>query len=407
MLTYPGSYFNDPTTAPAIGKGQDNWTATLDPSPSNDTTQGYAAGSRWMNLTASRLWICMSNATGAAVWELAQQNPLNFRNLLDGGDFTVNPWQRNIAGIRTSSGVLSGITNSVTYFPDRWFGVGGASSSITLSRIADTTLAGTQAHAKVQRASANTDLTAINFGQVIESADSYRLQGQQVTLSFYAKAGANFSAANSALAVTLYSGTGSNDTAANMVGGSWAGSATPISGTATLTTSWQRFQFTGSVAAAATQLGALFSFTPVGTAGTDDSFSIDLIQLEIGATASPPERRDVQVELEICQRYAWAIAEPASGVVVGMGACPTTTTASIYMATPVQMLKAPTLTVGAGSFNFRPANAAASGTAAAGSTHTPNAITISGSSLTATTAGFATPLLGGGGSGYILASADF
>jgi hypothetical protein len=31
------------------------------------------------------------------------------------------------------------------------------------------------------------------------------------------------------------------------------------------------------------------------------------------------EHRDVQVELEICQRYVWLVNEPASGVVCGAG----------------------------------------------------------------------------------------
>ncbi len=346
-------------------------------------------------------------ASGATLAPFQSQDPVNFRNILDGGDFTVNPWQRNVPGLQSSAGVLSGVTNTLTYFADRWFGVGGASSSITMSQVQDSTLAGTSQHLKFQRANANANTAVLNLGQAIETLDAYRCQGQPVTLSFYAKAGANFSPANGTIGVQVFAGTGTNQSAANMVAGTWTGQSNVVNATAALTTAWQRFQFTGTVPAGATQLGVLFTMTPVGTAGSDDSFTIDLVQLEVGPSATVPERRDVQVELEICQRYAWVIAEPASGVVVGMGACPTTTTASIYMATPVQMLKAPTLTVSAGTFNVRPANAAASGTAAAGGTHTPNAITVSVSAVTATTAGFATPLLGGGGTGYIVASADF
>lgn len=338
---------------------------------------------------------------------IAYPGPVNFRNLVDGGDFSINPWQRNIPGLAAAGTLSADIANTVTYFADRWFAVGGASSAIKLSNIADATLPGTSNHLKFQRKNANADVTAINLGHVIETADCFRAAGNTVTLSFWAKAGANFSAAGGNIGVKLFAGTGTNDTAANMVAGSWAGSATPIAATQAVTAGWTRYSFTGVVPQAATQLGVMISFTPVGTAGADDSVQFDLIQLEIGSNASPVERRDVQVELEICQRYCWALAEPASGVVVGMGTCPTTTTATIYMATPVQMVKAPTLSVTTGSFNFRPANAAASGTAAAGATHTPNAITIAGSALTATTAGFGTPLLGGGGAGFIVASADF
>jgi hypothetical protein len=45
-----------------------NLTATTDPGVSNDSTQGYAVGSTWLNTTLSRQWTCTSAAVGAAVW---------------------------------------------------------------------------------------------------------------------------------------------------------------------------------------------------------------------------------------------------------------------------------------------------------------------------------------------------
>lgn len=47
-----------------------NLSATTDPTTANDRTQGYEAGSQWLNVTGGRAWICMSNAAGAAVWAL-------------------------------------------------------------------------------------------------------------------------------------------------------------------------------------------------------------------------------------------------------------------------------------------------------------------------------------------------
>jgi hypothetical protein len=129
------------------------------------------------------------------------------------------------------------------------------------------------------------------------------------------------------------------------------------------------------------------------------------VQFEIGSTASPFERLDAQVVLELCQRYSWAIPEPAAGVVIGAGANTGAAAQLIYIATPVQMLKAPTVTVAAGSFKTMQAGVAAATTISPGATHTPNAISINGNS--AGTAGQATLLQGGGGSGWIIASADF
>lgn len=45
-----------------------NNTTTTDPGVSNDTTQGYAAGSRWYNSSTGANWICRDASTGAAVW---------------------------------------------------------------------------------------------------------------------------------------------------------------------------------------------------------------------------------------------------------------------------------------------------------------------------------------------------
>lgn len=48
--------------------GRSNWTATTDPGLSNDNTQDYATGSRWLNTTTGVEWLAISVGTGAAVW---------------------------------------------------------------------------------------------------------------------------------------------------------------------------------------------------------------------------------------------------------------------------------------------------------------------------------------------------
>src|SRR5882762_5613170 len=47
------------------------------------------------------------------------------RNIIDGGDFTTNPWQRGTN--------FTAIAGALTYTADRFFAVGGASSSISRS----------------------------------------------------------------------------------------------------------------------------------------------------------------------------------------------------------------------------------------------------------------------------------
>jgi len=329
----------------------------------------------------------------------------NFRNIFDGPDFSVNPFQRNIPGLASAGVITTAISNTPTYFADRWFGVGGASSAILFSLLADTSIPGFSQSLKLSRQAANTNTAAINIGQVIETLDAVKLQGQTVTLSFWAKTGVNYSGGS--LGVQLISGTGTNQTAAQMVAASWTGQTSVINTTQALTGSMVRYQFTAAVPAACTQIGALFSFTPSGTAGADDSISFQGFQLEIGAQAGPFEHRDVQVELEICQRYAWLIAEPAANVIVGIGGAVAAANAQVfYLAAPVQFVKAPTVSVNAGAWKVSAAAAAAAATGlAAGATHTVNAISIT--SAVTETVGLAASLQGGGGTGWILASADF
>src|SRR5438045_260125 len=81
--------------------------------------------------------------------------------------------------------------NTLTYGPDRFAFRGGASSAINWSINADAAVAGFSKSLKFQRKSANADTAALNMVQVVETADSIRMQGQVVTLSFWAKKGAN------------------------------------------------------------------------------------------------------------------------------------------------------------------------------------------------------------------------
>src|SRR5262249_15995239 len=220
----------------------------------------------------------------------------------------------------------------------------------------------------------NANTAVINLGQVVETLDSVRTQGQIIALSFWAQAGANWSPANGALNVLLASGAGTNQSAASLVAGTWTGysslaltpqqniSPNSSPNTAVLTagvniaqqiaTSWQRYAFTATVPANCTQLGVLFNAAPVGTAGAADFVQLMGVQLESGAQATPFEHRDIELELAIAQRYFFNIPEPASGVIVGAGMVAGAASEIIFIPLPVQMRAAPTVTVSAGSFKF-------------------------------------------------------
>lgn len=187
------------------------------------------------------------------------------------------------------------------YTLDRWQVKSGAGGSADVQQQSSIGNAGFQNSIRVQRTAANTAVTLIQLAQSLETADSYPMQGQALAFSFYARCGGTYSPASTALAFAVNSGTGSNE---NVLSG-YTGSVTEISGTATLSTSWQRFTGVTSTTAAAalTEIGVVFSMTPVGTAGASDWFEITGVQLEIAPAASAFRPVQFGNELARCQRY--------------------------------------------------------------------------------------------------------
>ena len=78
-----------------LGNVQDlkvNLTATADPTASNDTNQGYAIGSRWVNATENNEFVCVDASAGAAVWRQTTfaGSSLNLINFGAVGDATTD-----------------------------------------------------------------------------------------------------------------------------------------------------------------------------------------------------------------------------------------------------------------------------------------------------------------------------
>jgi hypothetical protein len=220
---------------------------------------------------------------------------LGFRNLLINGDFSI--WQRgtSVAGSGTA------------FLADRWQAYRGTTGSTFSRQVTNdtTNLPFIQYCLRAQRDSGNTSTTPYSTGQNFESVNSIPLAGKTVVLSFYARAGANYSAASGALEVNLATGTGTDQ---NIYTG-LTGRANPILQNATLTTTWQRFTYSATLATTATQVAMSFAATPVGTAGAADYFEVTGVQLEVANTASPyaPNGATYQAELAACQRYLPAI----------------------------------------------------------------------------------------------------
>ena len=209
---------------------------------------------------------------------------------------------------------------------------------MTAQRITSTSLDGFQYAVRLQRTAADTSVTEMYIGQSFESANSIPFAGKAVVVSFWARAGANYSPTSNALAVRLYTGTGTDQ---GGLGSGFTGTASPVSATATLTTSWQRFQYTATLASTATQIQFLAFAGTTGTAGAADYFDITGLQVELGSIATPFSRSQgtIQGELAACQRYYYASG--ASNIWGGN----TTNASSYYLTVPfkVNMRISPTV----------------------------------------------------------------
>jgi len=300
------------------------------------------------NASAATGSTLVSNAAGTTVaWSAipAASNPI-----INSG-FDV--WQRGTSD-------FTPLNASFVYTADRWSCFRSAGSSGALVKyVSSTGLAGIPNAGRMQRTSGNTSTDSLYFVYDLESKDSTKYQSKTVTLSFYARAGANFSAASSNLTYFMYSGTGTD------LGGfasGWTGAAAIIgSTTATLTTGWVRYTATGTVSSTANQIGMTFFYAGVGTAGAADYFDITGVQIDVGSVALPYRTAgtDYQQELALCQRYYWRINANEAYSPYGQGPAQTTTKQHNVITFPVVMRIKPTsvdwsalnvLTVGVAGF---------------------------------------------------------
>ena len=186
------------------------------------------------------------------------------------------------------------------YTLDRWYAYRNTyTSNLSVSQQAG--FGGAQYCLRHQRAAGDTSTTSMLLAQIIESANMVDLQGQTVTLSFWARTGANYSGGN--LTIGLKTGTTADQGAATFIAG-WAGTDYPIyRSSQAFTSTATRYTFTGTVLSNALEMGLFFIWTPTGTAGAADYIEITNVQVEIGSAATPYEYQKVSEQLAECQRY--------------------------------------------------------------------------------------------------------
>lgn len=215
--------------------------------------------------------------------------------LLANGGFNV--WQRG-----TSHSVAASTT---AYTADRWYLTTGANEASVVASATDLeTHAIPDAAVKITRTAGQTGTAAMTFGYPLDADEVYRMRGSRISFTCLAQAGANWSPTSGTLTAVFAVGTGSAakrgagftgetvvlTVATNLTAG--ASSATTISGTSA-----------SAVPVNASQGELQFTWTPVGTAGADDSVTIDDCCIVLGTVAQGYEEIPVQVNRTLCERF--------------------------------------------------------------------------------------------------------
>jgi hypothetical protein len=264
---------------------------------------------------------------GTARWMQADHD--YGRSLIINGGLDI--WQR---------GFSFNMNTTPYYSADRWQIVrASAVAGGTASRQASG-LDGFTYCARVQRDNGNAATNGMWMATSFETVNVKRVQTKYLTFSFWARAGSNYSSASNALTVEIIGGTGTDGS----IGFGFTSSTTVATNTATLTTSWKRFTLTTSAVLpnTTTQLGVRLSYTPVGTASTNDYFEATGLQLEAGTAPSDFEYREFGDELRRCQRYYFRNTTDANYSSIAVGASYSTSAAICPVILPVKLRVAPT-----------------------------------------------------------------
>lgn len=282
------------------------FSGTVAPTLGPGGSGALVAGQLWLNTSVAPYQLSMYDGTTwcevgtldfAGHTFTAFNGPQDFRNIIgDNGGFEV--WQR---GAGSAASIAVG-ASSTAYTADRWYLTTGANQASIVSAVTGLT-SGSGLAGKVIRNSGQTGTTAMVFGYPLDTDELARMRGNKVTISGTVKAGANWSPSSGTITMTLYVGTG----AVGKRGGGFTGETNVVTQTGTVTVSTQQaFAFSTSAAvvpASSTQGELQFAWTPVGTAGADDSMTFDDIQLEVAQFASVFERIPFEKMLLGCQRH--------------------------------------------------------------------------------------------------------
>ena len=283
--------FYDALTAPAALAQNNTWSLPL--------TDGVAGS------------FLSTNGAGALAFTALNLATIPGRNIIINGDFEL--WQRGTTFVITNG--------STIYGPDRWqpyVAIGGATNA-TISQQPGATSG--RFFCRVQRNNGDAGNDGISINSSLTRDMCIGVAGNQLTFSFTARAGANYSPTGNIIRARIWTGTGNADI--SYLSG-YTGQVLFSDTTFILTNNFVRYSFTtAAVPANVTQFAAALLMVPTGVAGGADYFDVYDIQVEISAVQSPFDRQPLAVSIPRCQYFyskSFALTTtPAQNVGVNTG----------------------------------------------------------------------------------------
>lgn len=255
----------------------------------------HTSSGSFANDLAAGKWVLIIDFTQFLTGQIATLIPaVSFRNFFINGSCLISQRATSFVNVQTT----------LVQCLDMWSAwKGAATNGMTVSQVAGASTADGAYYpnlVRVARAAANTDISQTSIALIIPQIEMRRLAGKTVTLSYVARAGANFTSFNGGPNPKFSTGTVADEGSAALKAGTWTGLSLRYSQTQAITTTLTRYSASFTIPAGALEGAFQISNVPVGTAGANDYFEIGGLQLELGATATTFEMPPFETERQRC-----------------------------------------------------------------------------------------------------------
>ena len=319
---------DDAVTADKLANSINTEIAANTAKVTNATHTGDVTGATALTIAAGAVDIPMLSASGTAsattflrgdnAWSAVDSLPTQtskdgYTLVTDGTDASWTPRPNvnflmngtfEVAQRGTSFTPTTGSGASLMYTLDRYYGYRSDATAIMQQITDGSSPDGFRCHARMGRTDSTSDSGYFIIGQQIETKNACALAGQTVCLSMWVKKHANFSGD---WGIYVTTGTGTDESAWDSIGGGWTGAATAYSSTtifSDVTTSWVRRSISFSIASGVKEIAIKNHFSSFsGASVTNDYVEVAGMQLEIGSVPSAFNHKSYGEQLLDCQRY--------------------------------------------------------------------------------------------------------